>query len=99
MISKSSDDSLLFKIPSLRNLEYSFPYMHDGRYFELNTVLNHYTSKETKLKFKKEGLKKVNLSEDDKVDLIAFLLTLNDKEFVFNEKHRFPRELLIKWKE
>ena len=99
VISKSSDDSLLFKIPSLRNLEYSFPYMHDGRYFELNTVLNHYTSKETKLKFKKEGLKKINLSGDDKVDLIAFLLTLNDKEFVFNEKHRFPRELLIKWKE
>tara|TARA_R110000868_G_scaffold17501_2_gene76688 strand:+ start:203 stop:1231 length:1029 start_codon:yes stop_codon:yes gene_type:complete len=98
-VSKSKKDSLLFKIPSLRNLEYSYPYMHDGRYFELNTILNHYTSKETKSKFKKEGLRKVSLSKDDKVDLIAFLLTLDDKEFVFNEKHRFPRELLMKWKE
>ncbi|MFT7084439.1 MAG: cytochrome c peroxidase [Vicingaceae bacterium] len=98
-VSKLKGDSLMFKIPSLRNLEYSFPYMHDGRYFNLNTILNHYISKETKLKFKKEGLKKINLSENEKVDLIAFLLTLNDKEFVFNTKHRFPRELLMKWKE
>tara|TARA_B110000046_G_scaffold88676_2_gene96779 strand:- start:21939 stop:22970 length:1032 start_codon:yes stop_codon:yes gene_type:complete len=98
-ISKSKEDSLLFKIPSLRNLEYSYPYMHDGRYYELNMVLNHYISRETKLKFKKGGLEKINLSEDEKVDLIAFLLTLNDKEFVFNTKHRFPRELLMKWKE
>ena len=97
-ISKLKEDSLLFKIPSLRNLEYSFPYMHDGRFFELDSVLNHYTSKETKLRFKKAGYQKINLSESNKVDLISFLFTLNDKEFVFDEKHRFPRELLMKWK-
>ncbi len=98
-ITKLMKDSLLFKIPSLRNLKYSYPYMHDGRFYTLNKVLNHYISKETTLKFKKDGLKKISLSPNDKVDLISFLLTLNDKEFVFNNKHRFPRELLIKWKE
>jgi cytochrome c peroxidase len=98
-VSESKKDSLLFKIPSLRNLKYSYPYVHDGRFYTLNNVLNHYISEETKLKFKKEGLKKINLSAEGKVDLISFLLTLNDKEFVFNQKHRFPRELLVKWRE
>tara|TARA_R110002049_G_scaffold7173_2_gene42559 strand:- start:1586 stop:2614 length:1029 start_codon:yes stop_codon:yes gene_type:complete len=96
-ISKLKADSLLFKIPSLRNLEYSFPYMHDGRYFTVKTVLDHYTAPETHLKFKNEGLKKIQLSEKEKMDLIAFIETLNDKEFVFDPKHRFPRELLMKW--
>ena len=99
VISNSAKDSLLFKIPSLRNLKYSYPYMHDGRFYRLSKVINHYISEETKLNFEKNGIKKIELTEIEKVDLIAFLLTLNDKEFAFNPKHRFPRELLLKWKE
>lgn len=94
-----SDDSLKFKIPSLRNLKYSYPYMHDGRFYSLTKVLDHYTQEKTQQKFKNSGLKKIDLTSDEKVDLIAFILTLNDKEFVFNSKHRFPRELLTKWRE
>jgi len=37
-------DSLLFKVPSLRNVEVTAPYMHDGRYANLSMVLFHYTN-------------------------------------------------------
>jgi len=99
VVTQVSEDSLYFKIPSLRNLKYSYPYMHDGRYYTLYKVLNHYNSEEIQQKFKENGLKKIDLSSNAQVDLIAFLLTLNDKEFVFNKDYRFPRELLNKWKE
>jgi cytochrome c peroxidase len=98
MITSVPGDSSYFKIPSLRNLLYTYPYMHDGRYYTLNSVLDHYVNKETQVKFKENGLKKIDLSSDAQEDLIAFLLTLNDKEFVFSPEHRFPRELLDKWR-
>jgi cytochrome c peroxidase len=96
MVTKQSADSLKFKIPSLRNLSYTYPYMHDGRFNKLNQVLNHYT----------QGIKQgptlanelrnsIQLSSDEKVDLISFLLALNDIDFVFNPKHGFPKEILL----
>ena len=89
-------DSLLFKTPSLRNLSYSYPYMHDGRFKKLNQVLNHYTNNiERSSLLSKELKSPIILSANDKVDLIAFLLTLNDKEFVFNQKHQYPKNILI----
>ncbi len=86
-ISNNSKDSIFFKVPSLRNLSYTYPYMHDGRYKKLKDVLNHYTSNPSL-----SNSTSINLSSNDKADLIAFLLTLNDREFVFNPKHQFPRE-------
>jgi len=93
-ISKNSADSLLFKIPSLRNLSFTYPYMHDGRFKKLSHVLNHYNNNIVQSKTLAKQLKKpMNLSSNDRVDLIAFLLTLNDKNFVFDKKHQFPKEL------
>ena len=43
-ISLNPIDSFKFKIPTLRNIEYSHPYMHDGRFKKLNQVLTHYQS-------------------------------------------------------
>ena len=43
-VTKKAADSLKFKIPSLRNIEYTAPYMHDGRFKKLSQVLNHYTN-------------------------------------------------------
>ncbi len=92
MVTKKSEDSLLFKIPSLRNLSYSYPYMHDGRFKKLQQVLNHYANiNQTKNKVSKELNKSMQFSSDDKVDLITFLLTLNDAAFVFNPKHQYPK--------
>ncbi len=91
MVTKKNEDSLLFKVPSLRNLSYTYPYMHDGRFKKLQQVLNHYTNGVQQHKSLSKELKKtIALSSDEKVDLLAFLLTLNDPGFVFNQKHQHP---------
>lgn len=87
-------DSMKFKVPSLRNLTYTFPYMHDGRFKTLNEVMNHYTKGIQKSKslspLLSDGLM---LQSEQKVDLISFLLTLNDKNFLRNKSYSFPNEL------
>lgn len=86
-------DNRKFKVPTLRNIEFSKPYMHDGRFINLTQVLNHYTSEIEPTNTLSPLLQnRVDLSENDKVDLIAFLLTLTDKEFLFNPKFGFPRQ-------
>ncbi len=87
-------DSLKFKVPSLRNLSFSKPYMHDGRFKTLREVLNHYTSLTENSSISAELKDGIQLSSDEKTDLIAFLLTLDDYEFVFNPKHTYPKEIL-----
>ena len=95
MITKNSSDSLKFKVPSLRNLSYTYPYMHDGRFKKLNQVLNHYSKEMVVSSTLAPELKdKISLSSDEKADLIAFLLTLNDKSFVFNPDFQFPKNIL-----
>jgi len=89
---QNKTDSLLFKVPSLRNLSYTFPYMHDGRFSKLRKILQHY-NQTTVLK------NKINLSSNDQADLISFLLTLNDVNFLFNSKHGFPKNLLLEKKD
>ena len=95
-ITKLSKDSLLFKTPSLRNLSYTPPYMHDGRFKTLNQVINHYTKGiHNSFTLSEDLSNKITLSSNEKTDLITFLLTLNDKDFAFNKKHQFPREILL----
>jgi cytochrome c peroxidase len=95
-ITQNPNDSLQFKVPTLRNIEFSYPYMHDGRFKKLSEVLNHYTTDIQKSKTLSNELNKpIVLSSAQKVDLIAFLLTLTDKEFLFNPKYSFPKEILL----
>jgi cytochrome c peroxidase len=90
VITRQSKDSLLFKVPSLRNLKFTSPYMHDGRFKKLNEVLNHYISGIIKTETLDSLLgDPIELSSNDKADVLAFLLTLNDTDFVFNPKHQF----------
>ncbi|MBI1268444.1 MAG: cytochrome-c peroxidase [Cryomorphaceae bacterium] len=84
-------DSLLFKIPTLRNVEFTYPYMHDGRFKSLYDVLDHYNDLK---KPKDKRLEKIQLAENERVELVAFMLTLTDREFLFNQKFAFPKELL-----
>lgn len=91
-VTKKSDDSLKFKVPSLRNIEYSYPYMHDGRFKKLSDVLNHYTRGIHQSKTIAPQLKNnIVLTSNEKVDIINFLLTLSDKEFVFNPQFQYPK--------
>jgi len=93
-ITNLKEDESTFKVPSLRNIEMSFPYMHDGRFKILQQVLNHYTS----LTGKEENISSplnhsIYLSSNDKQDLIAFLLTLTDHEFLNRKDYQFPQTL------
>lgn len=95
-ITKNPRDSLNFKIPTLRNIEYSYPYMHDGRFKNLTQVLKHYTDNIYSSKTLAFELSKpIKFTANEKVDLIAFLLTLSDKEYVFNPQFQFPKELIF----
>ena len=90
-ITQANDDSLKFKIPTLRNIEFSQPYMHDGRLNSLSKVLKHYASEISTSQNLKSDLKdNLPLSDKDRVDLVAFLLTLTDKEFLFNPNYSYP---------
>jgi cytochrome c peroxidase len=94
-VTKLPADSLKFKVPTLRNIEFSYPYMHDGRFKNLTAVMKHYTSGiETHKTLSLKLQQPIRLSADDQVDLIAFLLTLTDKGFLFNPKFGFPKELI-----
>jgi cytochrome c peroxidase len=93
-ISGQDADQLKFKIPSLRNLSYTYPYMHDGRFDKLHQVLNHYAHLKQGDSPEKSLQQAIPLSSADKADLIAFLLTLDDPDFVFNPNNKYPHELL-----
>lgn len=96
-ISRQSTDSLKFKVPTLRNIEYTYPYMHDGRFKKLSEVLNHYAQGIQQGNTLAPQLKTdITLTSNQKVDLIAFLLTLSDKEFVFKPEFGFPKHVLLR---
>jgi len=93
-ISQQPADSLKFKVPTLRNIEFTFPYMHDGRFKKISEVLNHYTKNiVTSPTLAPELKNKIVLSSNDKVDLTAFLLTLSDRHFVFNPDYSYPKNI------
>jgi len=81
-ISNDPADFAKFKTPSLRNLGFSAPYMHDGRYFELREVLEYYNRGGDDYPSKDPRVQPMGLSESELKDLEAFLLSLNDTTFV-----------------
>ena len=84
-------DNMRFKVPSLRNIEMTYPYMHDGRFRNLEQVLNHYTHTAKLTDRADTVLKKgISLTEEDKKDLLAFLKTLTDKEFLYDRRFADP---------
>nr|WP_039866111.1 cytochrome c peroxidase [Pedobacter sp. BAL39] len=83
-------DKYKFKVPSLRNLQYTAPFMHDGRFLSLAGVLEHYHSEVQDTPNLDPVLKQGNrigiaLTQNDKVKLTAFLATLNDTDFINNK--------------
>jgi len=94
-ITQNSKDSLKFKVPTLRNIQFTKPYMHDGRFETLQEVITHYTNGVQQSETLSEELKKpIILSHREKVDLLVFLRTLTDKEFLFNKRFSFPKALI-----
>lgn len=92
-ITQSASDSLKFKVPTLRNVQFTFPYMHDGRFSTLNEVVKHYNSGIKKSKTLAQQLQQpMLLSDNDRTDLVAFLKTLSDVEFLFDRRFSYPKK-------
>lgn len=89
-ITKKEEDLGKFKVPSLRNLKYTAPYMHDGRFDELYQVLDHYTGSKYDAPNVDQAIKFVYMTAQQKQDLLSFLNTLNDEEFVKDPRFRDP---------
>ena len=90
-ITNKQEDYLRFKVPTLRNVQYTFPYMHDGRFKTLTEVVKHYNSLKNDKNLSKQLSKPMNLSDNDRVDLVAFLKTLTDTDFLFDKRFNYPR--------
>jgi cytochrome c peroxidase len=87
----------MFKVPTLRNIELTAPYMHDGSLATLEEVVDHYSNNiaaHPNLNPELKGLdgspKQMNFSQEEKEALIAFLKTYTDDEFLTDERYSDP---------
>ena len=91
-ITLQASDSGKFKVPSLRNVAVSYPYMHDGRLNSLSKVIDHYRSGIVQSSTIDPSLAGGNMSitDTEKQQLLLFLSTLTDNSFLndkrFSEK-------------
>jgi cytochrome c peroxidase len=91
-VTHQAADERKFKVPTLRNIEVSYPYMHDGRFKNLAMVLFHYSNGIAPSATLSTKLRKgIPLDEQQKRELIAFLKTLTDEEFLHDPRF-LPKE-------
>ena len=79
-----SADLALFKIPTLRNIEVTGPYMHDGSLATLEAVVEHYNSGGAGHIHQSDFVQPLGLNDTEKASLVAFLKALTDEEFLTN---------------
>ncbi len=77
-------DRALFKVPGLRNIELTAPYMHDGSFQTLEAVVEHYQSGGKNNPQKSPLIQPLGLTDLEKNDLIKFLKSLTDEVFIQN---------------
>ncbi|MBK9639050.1 MAG: cytochrome-c peroxidase [Bacteroidetes bacterium] len=94
-VTNNSNDNGKFIVPSLRNLAFSAPYMHDGRFSSLDEVIEFYSTGikksvtiDSKIRDVHQG--GMQLTTDEKRELKAFLLTLSDSAFIQNKAYSNP---------
>jgi cytochrome c peroxidase len=92
-----NQDNGKFKIPNLRNVELTGPYMHDGRFSTLEEVIGHYSTGieghpnlDDRLKDENGKPLVLNITEAEKGALVAFLGTLTDRKFTTDPKFSDP---------
>lgn len=88
-VTLDSVDFMKFRVPSLRNIELTKPYMHDGRFYSLEAVLNFYDQNVENQKnldpiLKQNGRIGIPMTENEKKAIITFLKTLTDQKFITN---------------
>ncbi|MFM7152707.1 MAG: cytochrome-c peroxidase, partial [Bacteroidota bacterium] len=90
-VSSLPEDIGKFKTPSLRNVAVTQPYMHNGRFKTLESVMDHYAygvkvTPTLDPKLLENGTPGIPLSGTEKLDLVAFLKTLTDESFIRDER-------------
>ncbi|MCX6140851.1 MAG: c-type cytochrome [Candidatus Kapabacteria bacterium] len=83
-----STDSNVFKVPSLRNVGVTAPYMHNGRVAALSAVIESYDRGGYPHPNKDPRIRPLGLSSEQKLDLEAFLMSLTDDHFLTNTRYR-----------
>jgi cytochrome c peroxidase len=92
LATRQESDRYKFKVPSLRNLDYTPPYMHDGRIPTVAGVLDHYTNDVQAtlnldpLLQQPNGRLGIVMTWDEKIRILAFLKTLNDRSFLVDRR-------------
>lgn len=86
-VTQREEDRYKFRVPSLRNIEKTAPYMHDGRFYTLEAVLNHYASGVVASatldpKLNHGAMLGIPLTADEKTKIITFLKTLTDNQYL-----------------
>ncbi|WP_229254265.1 cytochrome-c peroxidase [Dyadobacter sp. NIV53] len=103
-ITLNEADRLKFKVPSLRNVGLTAPYMHDGRYYTLQEVLDHYANDQNSSStdsiydapsldpiLQISGQKKgIKLTASEKQSIISFLRTLSDEQYITDKRFSDP---------
>ncbi len=100
-ITNKVSDNGVFKVPMLRNVALTAPYMHDGRFATLEDVVEHYNSgiqDHPNLHFalrdpQTSQAKRLNLTNEEKQALVAFLRTLTDSKFAEDVRFADPFKL------
>ncbi len=87
-LTSQTSDIGKFKTPSLRNVELTAPYMHDGSLANLEEVVEHYDIGGSNHPNKNTMIEALNLSEQQKNDLISFLESLTDETFLNNPEYQ-----------
>jgi cytochrome c peroxidase len=85
-VTELESDRAMFKVPTLRNIQLTAPYMHDGSLRNLKEVINHYKSGGKQHKNKHVILQPFEISEGQTQNLIDFLYTLTDWKFIKEHK-------------
>lgn len=88
LITNDPNDSLKFKVPSLRNVALTFPYGHDGRFYFLENAIDHYRTGVQVLQPTLDPLlrARIPMSNNERSDLIYFLQTLTDTSMTKNPR-------------
>ena len=81
-VSLLEKDNGCFKVPTLRNIAITGPYMHDGSIISLEEVIDHYSKGGNANKNRHEFIKPFDITEREKNDLVSFLKSLTDSSFI-----------------
>lgn len=86
-----SSDLARFKVPTLRNVAFTAPYMHDGSLPTLESVVEHYDSGGKPHPHRSALVRPLGLTVEERADLVAFLKSLSDEQFVSDP--RFKKQI------